>query len=220
MELITDYLEFWKERYVSILEYALQHIVMSVISLALGIIITIPLAILLTRLKSNVFKSIVFNVANVFQTVPTIAMLALMIPILGIGIKPAIAAMFLYSLLPLIRNTYTGIQSIDPGIVDSAKGMGFNTFQRLFKVEIPIAMPYIMSGIRVTSVYIISWVTMAAVIGAGGLGGLIISGIGFNDKFLIFTGTILAIVLAVITDLMFGFIENFGKRKKKKGETN
>ena len=215
MEIIVNYFDFWKERYDSILEYAYQHLIMSVLSLVIGILITIPLAILLTRLKSNFLKNIVFNIANVFQTVPTIAMLALMIPILGIGMKPAVTAMFLYSLLPLLRNTYTGIQSIDPGIVDSAKGMGYGPIQRLIKIELPLALPYIMSGIRVTSVYIISWVTMAAVIGAGGLGGLIISGIGFNDKNLIFTGTILAIVMAVGTDLLFGRIDKLGKRKRR-----
>ncbi|WP_301107436.1 ABC transporter permease [Sporosarcina sp.] len=216
MGFIVDYLDFWKERYISILEYTYQHLIMSVISLLLGILITIPLAILLTRFKSNFLKGLVFNIANVFQTIPTIAMLALMIPILGIGMKPAVTAMFLYSLLPLLRNTYTGIKSIDPGVVESAKGMGYSAFQSLVKIELPLAMPYIMSGIRVTSVYIISWVTMAAVIGAGGLGGLIISGIGFNNKYLIFTGTILAIILAVGTDLIFGRIEKSRNKTRRK----
>ncbi|MBY0223982.1 ABC transporter permease [Mammaliicoccus sciuri] len=216
MEFIRNYFEFWRDRYPSILEYAVQHLIMSALSLVIGILVTIPLAILLTRLKRNFLKSLVFNIANVFQTVPTIAMLALMIPILGIGMKPAVTAMFLYSLLPLLRNTYAGIQSIDSGIVDAAKGMGYNSFQSLIKVELPLAMPYIMSGIRVTSVYIISWVTMAAVIGAGGLGGLIISGIGFNDKNLIFTGTLLAIVLAVATDLLFARFEKSRNRTRRK----
>lgn len=216
MNTIVDYVDFWKERYISILEYTYQHLIISVISLLLGILITIPLAIFLTRVKSNFLKSLVFNIANVFQTIPTIAMLALMIPILGIGMKPAVTAMFLYSLLPLLRNTYTGIKSIDPGVVDSAKGMGYSAFQSLVKIELPLAKPYIMSGIRVTSVYIISWVTMAAVIGAGGLGGLIISGIGFNNKFLIFTGTILAILLAVGTDLVFGMIEKSKDKTRRR----
>jgi osmoprotectant transport system permease protein len=141
---------------------------------------------------------------NVFQTVPTIALLAMLIPFMGIGMKPAIFALFLYSLLPLLRNTYSGIREVDGSIVEAARGMGFGTFQRLFKIELPLAFPYILSGIRLTTVYIISWTTLAALIGAGGLGDLIIAGMSNNDNFLIFTGTISAIILAVIVDVVLG----------------
>jgi osmoprotectant transport system permease protein len=207
MELILEYMEFWQERYQSILEYTLQHLTISLASVVLGTILAIPLGVYLTKIRRKAVRNFIFNVANVFQTIPTIALLAVMIPLLGIGMKPAIFALFLYSLLPLLRNTYAGIESVDPEVIDAARGMGYNTFQRLFQIEIPLALPYIMSGLRITTVYVISWTTIAAVIGAGGLGGLIIAGLGFNDKFLIFTGTIIAIVMALVADLLMGKVE-------------
>lgn len=207
MDFFIDYVEYWSEKYPSILQYAFEHIVISFTVTIISILFTIPLAIYMTKMKSNKIKNLIFNIANVFQTIPTIALLAIMIPIFGIGFTPAIVALFLYSLLPLLRNTYAGMESIDDEIIEAAKGMGFNTFQRLFQVELPIALPYIMSGIRVTSVYIISWTTLAALIGAGGLGDLVLAGIGYNDKFMIFTGTILAIVIAIVLDLILGRIE-------------
>jgi osmoprotectant transport system permease protein len=207
MEFILDYIEFWKERYQSIIEYTLQHLTISLVAVVLGIILAVPLAVYITKIRKKPVRSLIFNIANVFQTIPTIALLAVMIPLLGIGMKPAIFALFLYSLLPLLRNTYAGIESVDPEVIEAAKGMGYNTIQRLFQIEIPLAFPYIMSGIRITTVYIISWTTISAVIGAGGLGGLIIAGLGFNDKFLIFTGTIMAVVLTLSADLVMSKVE-------------
>ncbi|TFB22792.1 ABC transporter permease [Filobacillus milosensis] len=207
METILDYIEYLQERYVSILEYSYEHLLISFLAIMFGILLTVPAAILLTRVKNDLFNSTVFNIVNVFQTIPTIALLAIMIPFFGIGLQPAVIALFLYSLLPLLRNTYAGIKSVDPGIIESAKGMGFGQAKQLFTIEIPLALPYIMSGIKTTTVYIISWTTLAAVIGAGGLGDLILGGIGLNDKFMIFTGTFIAIILALSMDLIFGKVE-------------
>lgn len=218
MEFITDYLLYLQERYESILGYLWEHILLSSTSIVLAILLTIPLAIYMTKMKNERVKNFIFQVANIFQTIPTIAMLAIMIPILGIGFKPAVAALFLYALLPLIRNTYSGIESIDPGIIEAAKGMGYNSVQRTFKVELPLAMPYIMSGIRTTSVYIVSWTTLAAVVGAGGLGDLVIGGIGYNDQNMIFTGTILAIGFALLLDFLFARLDK-SYSKKLKGAT-
>ena len=207
MELITDYIEFWQDKYDSIFMYTLEHLLISFVVILLSIVVTVPLAIYMTKMKSNKLKDLIFNLANVFQTIPTVALLAIMIPILGIGFTPAVTALFLYALLPLLRNTYAGIQSIDQSIVEAAKGMGFSRFQRVFKIELPAAMPYVMSGIRVTTVYIISWTTLAALIGAGGLGDLVLAGIGYNDQNMIFTGTIIAILIALLLDLAFAKLE-------------
>ena len=209
MNMFNDYITFWQEKYEIILEYALQHIVMSFVAIVVAVVFSVPLATYMTKMRSNKIKNIIFNIANVFQTIPTIAMFALMVPFLGIGFKPAVVALFLYALLPLLRNTYTGMKSIDPTILEAAKGMGFSSLQRIVKVEVPLALPYIMSGVRMTTVYIISWTTLAAVVGAGGLGALVISGIGFNDKHMIFTGTILAILMALFIDLIFARVENY-----------
>ncbi|WP_138418709.1 ABC transporter permease [Aquibacillus sediminis] len=212
MDLFLDYFEFWQDKFDSILAYTYEHLIISFVVIVLSVVVTVPLAIYMTKMKNEKIKNLIFNIANVFQTIPTIALLAIMIPILGIGFKPAVAALFLYALLPLLRNTYTGVKSIDPGVVEAAKGMGFSTFQRLFKVELPVALPYVMSGIRVTTVYIISWTTLAALIGAGGLGDLVLAGIGYNDQHMIFTGTILAIMIALLLDLLFGkFEKRFSK---------
>lgn len=207
MDIFTDYIDFWQTRYMTILEYTYEHLILSFVALFFAIVLTVPLAIFMTKMKNNGLKNIIFNIANVFQTVPTIALFAILVPILGIGFKPAIIALFLYALLPLLRNTYAGVNSIDPDMVEASKGMGFSALQRIYKVELPVALPYIMSGIRVTTVYIISWTTLAAIVGAGGLGGLVLSGIGFNDKDMIFTGTILAILMALLIDLVFATME-------------
>ncbi|HEX7065997.1 MAG TPA: ABC transporter permease [Bacillales bacterium] len=207
MELITELLEFWQTRYPKILQYTLEHITISFLAVLFGILLTLPLGIYLTRMKFKPVRETIFGIANVFQTIPTIALLAIMIPLLGIGTTPAIVALFLYSLLPLLRNTFAGIKSVDPGVIESARGMGLSPVQTLFKIEIPLAFPYIISGIKVTTVYVISWTTLAAVIGAGGLGDLILAGIGLNSKVLIITGTISAILLALLADLVLGFVE-------------
>jgi osmoprotectant transport system permease protein len=210
MKLIQDYFSFLQERYPDILARSGEHLTIVGLAVLFGCIVAITTGILLTRVKDGPLNSFVFGLVNVFQTVPTIALLAMLIPLMGIGMKPAIFALFLYSLLPLLRNTYSGIREVDGSIVEAARGMGFGTFQRLFKIELPLAFPYILSGIRLTTVYIISWTTLAALIGAGGLGDLIIAGMSNNDNFLIFTGTISAIILAVIVDVVLGF---FSKNK-------
>lgn len=205
--MLQDYVAFWGEKYASIFSYAMEHMIISFTVALISILFTIPLAVWMTKMKGDKIRTLIFSVANIFQTIPTIALLAIMIPIFGIGFKPAIVALFLYALLPLLRNTYAGMESIDADMVEAAKGMGFSPLQSLIKVELPIALPYIMSGIRVTTVYIISWTTLAALIGAGGLGDLVLAGIGYNDTFMIFTGAFLAIIIAIILDFLLARVE-------------
>lgn len=207
MEFLIDYIGYWQDKYTSIFGYMWEHIVISFTVIFIAVLISVPLAIYMTKMNSDKLRGLIFNIANIFQTIPTIALLAIMIPILGIGFKPAVVALLLYSLLPLLRNTYAGVQSVDPDIIEAAKGMGLGIFQRLLKVEFPVALPYVMSGIRVTSVYIISWTSLAALIGGGGLGDLVLAGIGYNDENMILTGTLMAIVIAVLLDIILGVIE-------------
>ncbi|MBM3463207.1 MAG: ABC transporter permease, partial [Armatimonadetes bacterium] len=135
------------------------------------------------------------------------ALLAFMIPYLGLGAKPAIAALFLYALLPVLRNTYTGIRGVDPALVEVGLGMGLRARQILTLVEIPLAMPVIMAGIRTAAVISIGTATLAAWIGAGGLGDPIVTGLTRNDVPTILTGAIPAAVLAVVVDLALGGLE-------------
>ncbi|WP_082423246.1 ABC transporter permease [Paenibacillus dakarensis] len=207
---------FWSfitERYPDILKALQEHLVLSFSSVLLGTMIAVPLGILLVYNRIKWINNIVFFIANLFQTVPSLALLAILIPLLGIGMKPAILALFLYSLMPILRNTYDGFNSVDKGVLDSAKGMGYSTAQSILRIQLPLSLPYIMSGIRITTVYIISWATLASLIGAGGLGQLIVSGLGVNKSEMIFTGGIGAILLALAADGLLGLLEGWLSRR-------
>ncbi|KRL36716.1 ABC transporter permease [Liquorilactobacillus uvarum] len=184
-----------------------EQLYISGIALALGIIVAVPLGILLTRFART--AKIVIGLASMLQTVPSLALLALMIPIFGIGKIPAIIALFIYSLLPILRNTYIGMEDVDPILKDSAKGMGMTSFQSIMKVEIPMAIPVIMAGIRLSAVYVIAWATLASYIGAGGLGDLIFNGLNLFQPDLIIGGTIPVTILALLADYLLGRLENW-----------
>lgn len=214
---ISDYFHVFVDRSADIFDALLQHLVISGAAVLLGCLVAVPLGIFLSKTTFKWIQSIIFTITNIFQTIPSLAMLAIFIPLIGIGLKPAIIALFLYSLMPILRNTYAAFESIDPGIIESAKGMGYSPLQRMIQIEVPLAVPYIMSGIRLTAVYIINWATLAALIGAGGLGQLIIGGMGVNNKPLILAAAILAMVLALIIDFLFGRLEKvFTKRESSK----
>ncbi|GIO64423.1 MULTISPECIES: ABC transporter permease [Paenibacillus] len=208
--------EFWSfitERYPDILLALRQHLTISFSAVILGTIVAVPIGILLVYNRVGWINSAVFFIANLFQTIPSLALLAILIPLLGIGVKPAILALLLYSLMPILRNTYDGFQSVDKGVLNSAKGMGYSAAQTILKIQLPLSLPYIMSGIRITTVYIISWATLASLIGAGGLGQLIVSGLGVNKPEMIFIGGIGAVVLALVADGLLGLLEGWLTRR-------
>jgi osmoprotectant transport system permease protein len=216
-----NYVDFLRDRYPDLLAAAREHLAISAVSILLGILAAVPLGIYLANSRNKTLNALVFSIANLFQTVPSLALLAILIPLFGIGAKPAVFALFLYSLLPILRNTYAGFQSVDPAILESAEGMGYSPFQRLLRIQFPLALPYIMSGIRLTTVYIISWTTLASLIGAGGLGQLIVSGIGVNKEELIVSASICAIALALLSDRVLGVVEKrLTKRVGKKPEAS
>ncbi|MCI2773666.1 ABC transporter permease/substrate-binding protein [Staphylococcus petrasii] len=194
-----------------LLRTIIEHIQISFIALFIAILIAVPLGIALTKTKR--LSEIVMNIAAVLQTIPSLALLGLMIPIFGIGRVPAIIALVVYALLPILRNTYTGIQEVDPSLIEAAKGIGMKPMLRLTKVELPIAMPVIMAGIRTAMVLIIGTATLAALIGAGGLGDLILLGIDRNNTSLILIGAIPAALLAIIFDLVLRFMEKLSYKK-------
>ncbi|MGM0219636.1 ABC transporter permease [Enterococcus sp. AZ126] len=182
-----------------------EHIFISGVALLIGILLAVPIGILLTRTKRT--AAIVIGLTSALQTVPSLALLALMIPIFGVGKIPAIIALFIYSLLPILRNTYIGIKEVSSDYKDAAKGMGMTNVQSIFMVELPIAMPTIMAGIRLAAVYVIAWATLASYIGAGGLGDFIFSGLNNYQPDLIFAGTIPVTILALAADLLLGLLE-------------
>ncbi|EOA08416.1 ABC transporter permease [Pediococcus acidilactici] len=182
-----------------------QHIYISAVALALGIIVAVPFGMLLTRAPK--ISGAVIGLASVMQTIPALALLAIMIPIFGIGSTPAIVALFIYSLLPILRNTYLGLTSVDPALIDAAKGMGMNSFQRMWKVELQLALPVIMAGVRLSATYVIAWTALASYIGAGGLGDLIFNGLNLYRSDLILGGSIPVIILALVADFLLGKLE-------------
>ncbi|ANZ64588.1 choline ABC transporter permease [Secundilactobacillus paracollinoides] len=182
-----------------------QHIYISAISLGLGILVAVPIGVLLTRTKR--IANIVISIASMLQTIPALALLAFMIPIFGIGALPAIVALFIYSLLPILRNTYLGMDGVSPTLRDAAKGMGMTPWQSIVKVEVPLAAPVIMSGIRLSATYVIAWAALASYIGAGGLGDFIFNGLNLYRTDLILGGSIPVILLALIVDWLLGKLE-------------
>ncbi len=206
-------IDFFLENRADILQKCLEHLYISGISLALGILVAVPLGIVLT--KSKKVAKVVITIASILQTVPSFALLALMIPIFGVGIKPSIVALFIYSLLPIMRNTYLGVDGVDKDLLDAAKGMGMTSSQILRKVQIPMAMPVIMSGIRLSAVYVLSWATLASYVGAGGLGDYIFNGLDNAIMPMVVWGTIPVTLLAIIIDILLGKLEDKLTPKKE-----
>lgn len=188
-----------------ILSLLLDHIRLTAIAVGLSILIGVPLGILISYIKK--LGKPVLGVANVIQAIPSMALLGFAIPFLGIGTTPAIVMVVLYSLLPIIKNTYTGIEGINAQTLEAAKGIGMTKFQILRKVQIPLALPIIMAGVRISAVTAVGLMTMAAFIGGGGLGYLVFSGIRTVDNFQILAGAIPACLLALFVDFIFGVIE-------------
>lgn len=182
-----------------------KHIYLSLVPVLVAVAVALPLGVLLTRTRR--VAEPLMNFVGVLQTLPSLAMLALMIPLLGIGDLPAMTALFLYALLPILRNTYTGIRNVDPALIEAGRGMGMTSAQLLFQVEMPLAFRVIMSGIRVSTVLIIGWATLAAYIGAGGLGDLILTGFATVSSGHIIAGGVPVTLLALLADWLLGRLE-------------
>lgn len=181
------------------------HIGLTMISLIIAILIAVPVGILIARRQK--LSSAVLGFAGILQTIPSIALLGVMIPFLGIGPKPAILALFLYALLPIIRNTYTGITEVNAAVIDAARGMGMSKWQILTKVELPLAFPVLMAGIRTATVINVGVATLAAYIAAGGLGEFIFGGIALNNSNMILAGAIPAALLAIVLDFLLSLVQ-------------
>lgn len=182
-----------------------EHLTLTLAAVLLAALIAIPLGILIT--KRPRLAQLSLGLAGVLQTVPSLALLAFMIPIFGLNVTAAISALFLYALLPILRNTYTGITEVDATLVEAAEGMGLRSREVLFRIQLPLAMRTIMAGIRTSTVISIGVATLAAFIGSGGLGEPIVEGLYLNDPALILTGAVPAALLAVLADFLLGRIE-------------
>ena len=199
---------FEKESMISeIIPKLIQHLKITLIALVLAIIVAVPMGIFI-YLNSSISKPVLY-IAGLMQTIPSIALLAFMIPLFGIGILPAVIALFIYGLLPILRNTTTALFSVDPLLKEVASGIGLTKYQKLRFVELPLAVPTILAGIRTSAVINIGTATLAAFIGAGGLGEFIVTGLALNNTKLILMGAVPAALLAVFTEIFFEVIERF-----------
>jgi len=191
-----------------ILQRTGEHLLLVSVAIAIATLVGIPLGILITR--QTQLRQPVLVIANILQTIPSMALFGLLIPIPiigGIGAVPAIVALTLYSFLPIIRNTYTGIMGIDPAIREAGRGMGMTDWQLLSQVEIPLAFEVILAGVRVATVIAIGIATIAAAIGAGGLGVFIFRGISVVNNQLILAGAVPAAAIALLADYGIGWLE-------------
>lgn len=198
-------IQFLNENAAGLFEKSIEHFVISMISLGIGILIAVPIGLLLAKNKR--LSNMVLTTAGVLQTVPTIALLALMIPLFGVGKTPAIIALSVYILLPILNNTVIGVQNIDSNVKEAAKSMGMTDFQMLRSIDLPLALPLIMSGIRLASVYVISWATLASYIGAGGLGDFVFNGLNLYDPLMIVSAAVLVTAIALIADYLLSIVE-------------
>ena len=202
---LSDYLEIYVTKWDELVEEFLRHLSMTSLAVLLALVIGVPLGIFITRHKK--LSAVVIAVANVMQSIPCMALLALGIPVFGIGEKLAVFMVFVYAFLPILKNTYTGIAGISPVSLEVARGIGLTRAQQLTRVELPMAMPYIMSGIRIAAVSSVGTMTIAAFAGANGLGSFIQLGMNSLNYPMTIMGAVAAALMALTLDFLLGRVE-------------
>lgn len=206
IQIFVDMFIWVVENWETLLNATLRHLYLSIVALFFSIIIGVPIGILITKNKR--IAELVISFTNLGQMLPFLALLALMLPLLGTGMTPAIVALFIKVILPIVKNTYVGIINVDKTIIESAKGMGMKQFQILLKVELPLGFPVIMTGIRTSFVLTISFTTLATLIAAGGLGDIIFLGIQLMKTDVLLAGSITAMLLAIGSNSLLLWLEN------------
>lgn len=207
---MNNFFQTLVERKGELISATFQHLSISLIALLIAIVIAIPLAIWAVNHKK--MAEVLLQITSVLQTIPSLALLGLLIPFVGIGTVPALIALVIYALLPIFQNTYIGLSEIDPSIEEAAVAFGMSRMRRLIKVELPIALPVIISGIRTALVLIIGTATLAALIGAGGLGTFILLGIDRNTPVLTLIGAISSALLAIIFSSLIRLLQHLKPR--------
>jgi len=199
---------FFVEHRAEIFGATLDHMALVVIAMVIAILIGVPLGMFIVQRPT--LRAIALAVASIFQTVPSLALFGFLIPIPfigGIGKRTAIVALVIYALLPILRNTYVGLTGIDPAVLEAAEAMGMTNTQILFRVRLPLALAVILAGIRTATIITIGVATIAAAIGAGGLGTFIFRGVALVSDSLILAGAIPAALLALLADFLLGLVE-------------
>lgn len=211
--MIKNLFILYADRWRFFLDLTIEHIQISVISILGAVILGLGLGVFISEYKKN--ASWILGLTNLIYTIPSIALFGFLIPLSGIGNTTAIIALTIYALLPMVRNTYTGITGIDKEIIEAARGMGSTPFQMLWRIKLPLAFPVILSGIRNMMVMTIALAGIAAFIGAGGLGVAIYRGITTNNSEMTVAGSILIALLALLADWGVGRYERYINKKRK-----
>ncbi|WP_411502420.1 ABC transporter permease [Brevibacillus centrosporus] len=201
-----------------ILELTGEHLYMSAIAILLAIVIGVPLAVFMTR--NPKIAVTIQTIINTVQTIPTISLLLIVMIFLGLGYSTAIVALVLYSLLPIVQNTYAGLENVDKSMIEAGTGMGMTRLQLLTYVKLPLALPIILAGVRIAAVVAVGSATIATFVGAGGLGEMIMRGISTTDDQKILAGAIPAAVLVVVVDMLIGKIEKRASYRVNTARTN
>ena len=200
-----SFFNFFMNKKGEIFSLTIKHLQLSVLAVIIAILIGIPIGILISKKKK--LAPPIIGLANVLQAIPSLALMGFLIPFFGIGEVPAIIMVCLYSLLPIIKNTYTGLININPATIEAGQAMGMTEGQLLRMVQLPLALPIIMAGVRISAVTAVGLMTMSAFIGAGGLGSYIYTGVQTVNTNMILAGAIPSCILALIMDFVIGRIE-------------
>lgn len=210
--MLTEIVEVIQERWDFFLGLLLEHIQISAVAIVIAMAIGLAVGILISEYRGS--SKVVMGIINFIYTIPSISLLGFLIPLSGVGDTTAIIALTVYALLPMVRNTYTGLTNVDPLLLEAAEGMGSTRLQILTKVKLPLAMPVIVSGIRNMAVMTIALSGISSFIGAGGLGVAIYRGITTSNMALTFVGSLLIAILAVTVDFLIGQLEKLSWRHR------
>ncbi|MFE8701350.1 ABC transporter permease [Cytobacillus sp. FJAT-54145] len=188
-----------------ILESAIEHLFISFLAILIAVCISLPLGIYISRKRK--VAELYIGITAVLQTIPSLALFGFLVPLLGIGTVTALVALIIYALLPILRNTYTGITGVEEGIIEAGEGMGMTSRQILWKIQLPLSLPYMMAGIRTATVLTVGVATLATFVGAGGLGDVIWRGLQSWNNSLVLAGAIPVALLALFLDFILKLIE-------------
>ncbi|WP_217560500.1 ABC transporter permease [Paenibacillus sp. GbtcB18] len=202
MELFFQYMS---ENWLDLLGLTYDHIVMVLLAILMALIVGVPLGILAARYRR--LGSVILTAANIIQVFPSLALLVLLMIVFGLGFKTVVIGLFLYSLMPIIRNTFVGLTQVNPAITEAGRGVGMSQLQLMWKVQLPLSLPFIATGVRVAAVIAIGVATIAPLIGGGGLGREIYSGINMDNSARLYAGAIPAALLALLTDFVLGQVQ-------------
>jgi len=206
MDGLLEFFQYLGKNWDDLLALTYEHILMVIIGMGIALVIGILLGIICT--KNDRLASVILAIANLIQVFPSLALLTVLMLFFGLGSSTVVIGLVLYSLLPIIRNTYVGLKEVDESVTQAGKGVGMNTLQLLLKVQLPLSLPFLLAGVRIAMVISIGVAALAPFIGGGGLGKTIYSGINLRDPMQIYSGALIAAILAILADYLLGKAQN------------